>query len=606
MAMRSLGPTLDLHGGGTDLIFPHHECEIAQSESVTGEPFCRHWMHSAMVSYEGEKMSKSLGNLVFVSDLLKVADPRAIRLALMRHHYRAGFEWHDTDLDEGTALLHRLRRRGRASERARPRAVRRARARRDRRRPRRAARARGARRPRERDPLRRRRRRLRPKVLRRARPRSSASTSIADAIRRAFGSLHSGAERRRRPAGTFGAVTDWPITATITITLPDGSTRSVAQGRRRPATSRRRSGKRLGKDALAATRRRRVGRPRPTDRRATPRSRSSSPTTPRRARGAAPLDGARAWPRPSPTSSRAREYAIGPAIEDGFYYDFELPDGGALHRRRPRAHRGADARDRRRGPAVRARRGRPRRGPRAVRRPAVQADIIERVDASRGRRRRRSSPCTGTRAPTAPTFVDLCRGPHVPSTRRLGAFKLTEGRRRLLARRRARPDAPAHLRHGVGVRRPRSRSTCTGSRRPSGATTAGSAPSSTCSRSPRRSAPGSRCSTRRARSSASSWRTTPAQRHEAAGYEFVNTPHITKANLFETSGHLDWFADGMFPPMDARRGRRGTKYYLKPMNCPFHILIYKSRHALVPRAAAAAASSSARSTATRGPASCTA
>jgi L-cysteine:1D-myo-inositol 2-amino-2-deoxy-alpha-D-glucopyranoside ligase len=65
-------------------------------------------MHSAMVSYEGEKMSKSLGNLVFVSDLLKIADPRAIRLALMRHHYRAGFEWHDTDLDEGNALLHRL------------------------------------------------------------------------------------------------------------------------------------------------------------------------------------------------------------------------------------------------------------------------------------------------------------------------------------------------------------------------------------------------------------------------------------------------------------------------------------------------------------------
>jgi L-cysteine:1D-myo-inositol 2-amino-2-deoxy-alpha-D-glucopyranoside ligase len=109
MAMENLGTTLDLHGGGTDLIFPHHECEVAQSESVTGQPFCNHWMHSAMVSYEGEKMSKSLGNLVFVSDLLGVADPRAIRLALMRHHYRAGFEWYDTDLDEGTALLHRLR-----------------------------------------------------------------------------------------------------------------------------------------------------------------------------------------------------------------------------------------------------------------------------------------------------------------------------------------------------------------------------------------------------------------------------------------------------------------------------------------------------------------
>ncbi len=108
MAMQEHGPTLDLHGGGTDLIFPHHECEVAQSESLTGRPCARHWMHSAMVNYEGEKMSKSLGNLVFVSDLLEVADPRAIRLALMRHHYRSGFEWYDTDLDDGTALLHRL------------------------------------------------------------------------------------------------------------------------------------------------------------------------------------------------------------------------------------------------------------------------------------------------------------------------------------------------------------------------------------------------------------------------------------------------------------------------------------------------------------------
>jgi len=108
MAIENLGPTLDLHGGGTDLIFPHHECEIAQSESVTGKRFARYWMHSAMVSYEGEKMSKSLGNLVFVSDLLAVADHRAIRLALLRHHYRAGFEWYDSDLEEGTALLHRL------------------------------------------------------------------------------------------------------------------------------------------------------------------------------------------------------------------------------------------------------------------------------------------------------------------------------------------------------------------------------------------------------------------------------------------------------------------------------------------------------------------
>ena len=63
------------------------------------------------------------------------------------------------------------------------------------------------------------------------------------------------------------------------------------------------------------------------------------------------------------------------------------------------------------------------------------------------------------------------------------------------------------------------------------------------------------------------------RRHEEAGYEFVNTPHITKSNLFETSGHLQWFAEGMFPPMDME----GAKYYLKPMNCPFHILIFKAR-----------------------------
>ena len=108
MSMAEHGETIDIHGGGTDLIFPHHECEIAQSEALTSKPFVRHWMHSAMVNYEGEKMSKSLGNLVFVSDLRAKADPRAIRLALMRHHYRSGFEWYDTDIDEGVAMLNRL------------------------------------------------------------------------------------------------------------------------------------------------------------------------------------------------------------------------------------------------------------------------------------------------------------------------------------------------------------------------------------------------------------------------------------------------------------------------------------------------------------------
>ncbi len=96
LAMRDLGSaTIDLHGGGVDLIFPHHECERAQSESATGEPFVRHWMHQAMVRKDGEKMSKSLGNLVFVSDLRKELDPRAIRLGLLAHHYRHSWEWND-------------------------------------------------------------------------------------------------------------------------------------------------------------------------------------------------------------------------------------------------------------------------------------------------------------------------------------------------------------------------------------------------------------------------------------------------------------------------------------------------------------------------------
>jgi L-cysteine:1D-myo-inositol 2-amino-2-deoxy-alpha-D-glucopyranoside ligase len=95
LAMRELGPTIDLHGGGSDLIFPHHECEAAQSEAATGEPFVRHWMHVGMVCLDGTKMSKSLGNLVFVSDLLKDWEPAAIRLAIIAKHYRESWEWHD-------------------------------------------------------------------------------------------------------------------------------------------------------------------------------------------------------------------------------------------------------------------------------------------------------------------------------------------------------------------------------------------------------------------------------------------------------------------------------------------------------------------------------
>ncbi len=105
LALRELGDTIDLHGGGADLIFPHHECEAAQSESATGKPFVRHWLHQAMVRMDGEKMSKSLGNLVFVSELRQRVDPMAIRLALLDHHYRAEWEFHDADIDRARARL---------------------------------------------------------------------------------------------------------------------------------------------------------------------------------------------------------------------------------------------------------------------------------------------------------------------------------------------------------------------------------------------------------------------------------------------------------------------------------------------------------------------
>jgi L-cysteine:1D-myo-inositol 2-amino-2-deoxy-alpha-D-glucopyranoside ligase len=107
LAMRELDTTIDLHGGGSDLIFPHHECEAAQSEAATGQPFVRHWMHQAMVRLGGEKMSKSRGNLVFVSDLLKTYDPRAIRLAVIEHHYRDPWEWDDDVMPRAAARLDR-------------------------------------------------------------------------------------------------------------------------------------------------------------------------------------------------------------------------------------------------------------------------------------------------------------------------------------------------------------------------------------------------------------------------------------------------------------------------------------------------------------------
>ena len=112
MSMKYLGSQIDIHCGGADLIFPHHSCEIVQSEGVTGvTPFVRYWFHIAMVEMNGAKMSKSLGNMIFVRDLLRKYPPDAIRLYLLSHHYRQ--EWSvdniQTDLARVTAMLGRWR-----------------------------------------------------------------------------------------------------------------------------------------------------------------------------------------------------------------------------------------------------------------------------------------------------------------------------------------------------------------------------------------------------------------------------------------------------------------------------------------------------------------
>lgn len=106
-----IGPQVTIHGGGADLVFPHHECEIVQTETATGkQPFVQIWSHAAMVRLDGEKMSKSLGNMVFVRELLQRYSPDAIRLYLLSHHYRHVWEWSPAELDAAADLATRLTR----------------------------------------------------------------------------------------------------------------------------------------------------------------------------------------------------------------------------------------------------------------------------------------------------------------------------------------------------------------------------------------------------------------------------------------------------------------------------------------------------------------
>jgi cysteinyl-tRNA synthetase len=109
MSMAALGPSLDIHTGGVDLVFPHHEDEIAQSEAATGRPFVRTWLHCAFLQTGGQKMAKSAGNIARVADLLAAGiPPRALRYSLISVHYRAALQYSDESLAAAGAALERI------------------------------------------------------------------------------------------------------------------------------------------------------------------------------------------------------------------------------------------------------------------------------------------------------------------------------------------------------------------------------------------------------------------------------------------------------------------------------------------------------------------
>jgi cysteinyl-tRNA synthetase len=108
MSCALLGQTFDIHGGGLDLQFPHHENEIAQSEGASGEPFVRYWLHNGFLNVDNEKMSKSLGNFFTIRDVLKSYDGETLRFFMLRVHYRSPFNFSDAGLDDARSAVRRL------------------------------------------------------------------------------------------------------------------------------------------------------------------------------------------------------------------------------------------------------------------------------------------------------------------------------------------------------------------------------------------------------------------------------------------------------------------------------------------------------------------
>ena len=108
MGCALLGESFDIHGGGADLAFPHHENEIAQSEGATGQPFARTWMHNGFINVDNEKMSKSLGNFFTIRDVLKAYEPEVVRFFVVRSHYRSPLNYSNVHLDDARSALKRL------------------------------------------------------------------------------------------------------------------------------------------------------------------------------------------------------------------------------------------------------------------------------------------------------------------------------------------------------------------------------------------------------------------------------------------------------------------------------------------------------------------
>jgi threonyl-tRNA synthetase len=353
--------------------------------------------------------------------------------------------------------------------------------------------------------------------------------------------------------------------ATVTVTLPDGSSREMPAGST-AADVAASIGRGLAKAAVAAKvdgTKVDLGAPLPPEGGAVEIITGGSPEGREILRHSTAHVMAQAvlqlWP--------GAKFAIGPPIENGFYYDFELPGGASFSdedleriEARMREIVGEDQ------PFVREELTRDE-GLALFADQPYKVEIIEGVDPDEGAEGGSVSAYRNTEQ-----FVDLCRGPHVPSTSRLGAFKLTrvagaywrgdehkaqlqrvygtawESEKALQEHLRQLEEAEKRDHRRLGVELdlfhfPPEIGSGLAVFHPKGGLV------------------------RKLMEDYS------RSEHEAAGYKFVYTPHLTRSTLFETSGHLQWYAEGMYPPMELE----GAKYYPKPMNCPMHILIYKSQ-----------------------------